>query len=390
MYPTITDMLYDLLGVRIPLPIQTYGFFLALAFLVAGVWLHFELRHMERQGLMHGITETAVVGKPASLWEILFHAIMGFLVGYKGLAMLLEWTKFSENPHEFLLSGQGSLIGGIVVSVLMAFWRYYEADKQRLPQPQTISYTVFPHQRIGDMIMLAAVFGILGAKIFTWIEDIPAFLSDPVGALLSFSGLTFYGGLICAALALVYYAYRKQIPVGRLIDATAPALIIGYGIGRLGCHFSGDGDWGIPNLNPKPFAWLPDWIWAYAYPNNVVAQGIPIEGCVGKYCNVLPEPVYPTSVYEFIFSLGIFLTLAALRRSIRIPGILFGIYLILNGLERYSIEIVRVNDRYDWALGMSQAQIIAVSLMLLGVVCIAGFWAWGNFLAKKALEESRK
>ncbi|MCC7223220.1 MAG: prolipoprotein diacylglyceryl transferase, partial [Chitinophagales bacterium] len=69
-----------------------------------------------------------------------------------------------------------------------------------------------------------------------------------------------------------------------------------------------------------------------------------------------------------------------------IPGILFGIYLILNGLERYSIEIVRVNDRYDWALGMSQAQIIAVSLMLLGVVCIAGFWAWGNFLAKKALD----
>lgn len=375
MYPTLTDMLYDLLGVRIPLPIQTYGFFLALAFLFAGIWLHFELRRFERSGMMHGILEKNTIGNPASLWEILLNGIIGFLVGYKGIAMLLNWATFSDNPHEFLLSSKGSLIGGFVVAVVMAVWRYYEADKQRLPQPQEVEYMVFPHQRIGDMIMLAAIFGILGAKIFTWIEDIPAFLSDPIGALLSFSGLTFYGGLICAAAALIFYAYKKQIHIGRLIDATAPALILGYGMGRLGCHFSGDGDWGIVNLSAKPLAWLPDWAWAYTYPNNVTNQGVPIEGCIGKYCHVLPEPVYPTSVYEFAMALGIFLFLVAIRKSIRIPGVLFGIYLIMNGLERYGIEAVRVNDRYDWAFGMSQAQIIAVSLMILGIACVAGFWA---------------
>lgn len=227
MYPTITDMLYDLLGVRIPLPIQTYGFFLALAFLIAGIWLHFELRRMERNGTMQGTVETSVIGNPASLWEIVLNAIMGFLMGYKGTLMLLNWTEFSNNPHEFLLSGSGSLVGGIAVAIGMGFWRYYESEKQRLPKPQTVEYMVFPHQRIGDMIMLAALFGILGAKIFTWIEDIPAFLQDPIGALLSFSGLTFYGGLICAATALVYYAYKKQINMGALLDAAAPALKIG-------------------------------------------------------------------------------------------------------------------------------------------------------------------
>jgi phosphatidylglycerol:prolipoprotein diacylglycerol transferase len=378
MYPTITDMLYDLLGVRIPLPIQTYGFFLALAFLVAGVWLYYELRRMERAGIMHGIMEKSVIGNPASLWDLLMNAIMGFLIGFKGTAMLMNWTVFSDNPHEFLLSGRGSLVGGILVAILMCAWRYYETERQRLPQAQVVEDMVYPHQRIGDMIMLAAIFGILGAKIFTWIEDIPAFLRDPVGALLSFSGLTFYGGLICAAATLMYYAYKKQISMGGLIDATAPALILGYGIGRLGCHFSGDGDWGIVNTAPKPFAALPDWAWSYTYPNNVTGQGIPIEGCVGKYCSVLPEGVYPTSVYEFVFSVIIFLVLVAIRRSIRIPGILFGIYLVLNGLERFCIEIVRVNDRYDWAFGMSQAQIIAVSLMLLGVLCMAVFGITGR------------
>ena len=69
-------------------------------------------------------------------------------------------------------------------------------------------------------------------------------------------------------------------------DAFAPAMMLSYGIGRIGCHVAGDGDWGIVNNYPKPFSWLPDWVWAYTYPNNVLGEGIQIPGCAGQYCAV--------------------------------------------------------------------------------------------------------
>lgn len=372
MYPTLTAMLGDLLGIDIPLPIQTYGFFLAMGFVVAGLWLFYEMRRMERIGILQGAKEKFVIGEAATFGEILVNALVGFAVGYKGLAALVAWRAFCDNPQEFLISAKGSLLGGIVLAAIMAFWRYYEKEKQRSPQPQIVEETVYPHQRIGDLIMIAAVFGILGSKIFTWIEDIDGFLRDPIGALFAFSGLTFYGGLIVAAIAVSLYARSKKIPFLHLLDITAPALIVAYGIGRLGCHFSGDGDWGIVNLAAKPLAFLPDWAWAYTYPNNVNNDGIPIPGCMGRYCSQLPEPVYPTSVYEFLMSTAIFCLLVVLRKKItHIPGLLFCIYLLFNGMERFCIETIRVNIQYPilgTGIMLSQAQIIALCLSLSGII----------------------
>lgn len=379
MFPTLSDILYYLTGIYINMPVKTYGFFLAFAFLVAGIWLYNELRRMERAGLLQGVKEKFKIGEPAGIVELLANMVLGFLLGYKGVAAVMHWKEFSNNTEQFLQSGGGSLLGGVAIGLLMGIWRYYEKEKQRLPEPQEVEEMVFPHQRVGDLIIIAAIFGIIGSKIFTWIEDIDGFMRDPIGALLSFSGLTFYGGLICASIAIIWYARSKKINLLHLIDVTAPALILAYGVGRLGCHFSGDGDWGISNLSPKPFAWLPDWAWAYTYPNNVIAHGVPIPDCIGQYCNVLPEPVWPTSVYEFIMSVFIFLFLVVIRKKINIPGLLFSIYLFLNGLERFSIERVRINERYDVGGGAySQAQIIAITLIILGVVSAVSFYFYHN------------
>lgn len=113
--------------------------------------------------------------------------------------------------------------------------------------------------------------------------------------------------------------------------------MLSYGIGRVGCMMSGDGDWGIVNNNPKP-SWmnfLPDWMWAFKFPHNVNNDGIPIPGCVGRWCHELPEAVYPTSFYETIMAIILFGVLWAIRKQITTPGLLFSIYLILNGAERF-------------------------------------------------------
>ena len=378
MYPTISDFLYALTGKAIYLPIQTFGFFMALAFLVALILGRNEFLRLEKAGILQASTEKQVVGRPASVFDILLNGVLGFVVGYKGLEMLMNWKYFSQNPQEFILSSDGNLIGGLIFGGLMAYFHYQEKKKEALPTPKTIEVSVFPHERVGDMTILAAVVGVLGSKVFTWIEDIPAFLQDPIGALTSFSGMTYYGGLICAALAMAWYARQKKIPLRRLADVAAPPLILGYGIGRLGCHFSGDGDWGIVNTHTRPdwLSFLPDWAWAYTYPNNVIDAGsvvIPAAECelvnISGHCRALAEGVWPTSVYEFLMAFSIFVLLFSLRKRLKVPGLLFSIYFILNGLERFCIEFVRVNDRYS-VLGfeLSQAQIIALLLMSAGFV----------------------
>ena len=144
-----------------------------------------------------------------------------------------------------------------------------------------------------------------------------------------------------------------------------------YGIGRLGCHFSGDGDWGIiSNLNNKPSI-FPDWFWGYNFPHNVIEAGQRIEGCIGKYCHELPYMVYPTSLYEACFGILMFLFLIKIRKYIATPGVLFGIYLIINGLERFLIEMIRVTEKYIvLGFNVTQAQIIGLLIIVTGITLI--------------------
>ncbi len=157
-------------------------------------------------------------------------------------------------------------------------------------------------------------------------------------------------------------------------DAFAPAMMIAYGLGRIGCQVAGDGDWGIVNTHPKPFSWLPDWAWAYNYPHNVLSEGVHIPNCVGQYCAVLPEAVFPTPLYEIIASLLLFAFLWSIRKKIKTPGVLTAIYLIVNGVERFCIELIRVNTKYHFlGINPTQAELIAAFLVVSGVILLILF-----------------
>jgi prolipoprotein diacylglyceryltransferase len=261
-------------------------------------------------------------------------------------------------------------MGGIFIAALSVYLKWNDNQKTKLATPKEIEKTVHPYQLIGNMTMIAAVSGIIGAKVFHNLENMGAFLADPIGQLMAFSGLTFYGGLIAGAVSVIWYAKKYKINTLHLIDAAAPGLMLAYGVGRIGCQLSGDGDWGIDNLAPKPewMTYLPDWMWSFTFPHNVINAGIPIEGCVGNFCYELANPVWPTAFYEVVMCLIIFIFLWSIRKKIRVPGILFCIYLALNGVERFFIEKVRINTEYNILGGITQAEIISSCLILIGLI----------------------
>jgi prolipoprotein diacylglyceryltransferase len=261
-------------------------------------------------------------------------------------------------------------LGGIIIAAISYYLKWRENKAHKLSTPKTIEKTIHPYELVGNMTMIAAVSGIIGAKIFHNLENMDIFLADPVGQLLSFSGLTFYGGLIAGAISVIWYAKKYNINTKYLIDSAAPGLMLAYGVGRIGCQMSGDGDWGIDNLAPKPewMSFLPDWMWSYTFPHNVINAGIPIEGCTGNFCMELANPVWPTAFYEVVMSLAIFGLLWAMRKHIKVPGALFFIYLAFNGVERFFIEKIRINTEYNILGGITQAEIISFCLVLTGII----------------------
>ena len=130
----------------------------------------------------------------------------------------------------------------------------------------------------------------------------------------------------------------------------------------------------VPRKYFKAPSFLPNWLFAYPYPKNVNKDGIFIKGDKDEHNKVLPSPVFPTPLYEIIICTFFFFILWAIRKKINIAGVMFSLYLILNGTERFLIEKIRVNDHYDTAgVSLSQAQIIAISLILGGFLLT--FWS---------------
>jgi phosphatidylglycerol:prolipoprotein diacylglycerol transferase len=414
MYPNLYYAFKDLFGVEWTGLgfINSFGFFVALAFIAAAFVLTLELKRKERQGLLHAKDVKILVGKPATTGELLMNFFLGFLLGFKILGIFLSDSTLKDDPQQFIFSSEGSWPAGILLGLLFAGLKWREKNKQKLSKTEERTIRIWPHDRVGDLVIYAALFGFLGAKLFHNFENWNEFVQNPIEALLSFSGLTFYGGLILAALAIFSYARRHHIGLRHLCDAAAPALILAYAIGRIGCQVSGDGDWGIlnsayitgpdskvelvdttrfkealqahasyyadqfgiaspteaPHKTLKAPSWLPNWLVAYSFPHNVLGEGAKINGCSGQYCSHLPVPVFPTAFYETVICTILFLFLWLLRYRLTVPGTMFATYLIVNGIERFFIEKIRVNTKYDiFGWHPTQAELISSLLIITGI-----------------------
>ncbi|MDZ4667893.1 MAG: prolipoprotein diacylglyceryl transferase [bacterium] len=362
MYATISDLLRDLFGLNIPMPIQTFGFMMALAFMAAYYTSTSELKRKEANGLLKPFKVKKKINEKITVVDYVTAITIGAFIGFKFLEMVLDYDALVENPQKFILSAKGSWFGALLGGGISYYQKKKEADALVGKIEQTVEVTTHPYELMGNVVAIAAIGGILGAKIFHNLENIDELMADPIGSLISFSGLTFYGGLIVAAVGIIYYVGRYGISGWIISDATAAGLMLSYGIGRIGCHLSGDGDWGIDNLAAKPsgLSFLPDWAWSFRYPNNVLGEGVPIAGCQGAHCNQLLNPVFPTPLYEAVVCILLFFFLWSIRKRFTIPGTFFLTYLLLNGIERFLIEKIRVNTTYSiFYHAITQAEIIS-------------------------------
>jgi phosphatidylglycerol---prolipoprotein diacylglyceryl transferase len=430
MYPNLYYVFKDWFGVewKALSILNTFGLMVAMGFVTAAIVLASELKRKEKLGLLFPREEMITVGQPATFLELLINGLIGFVFGYKVFGLLFSRPD-GVNPQHYIFSREGNILGGLFLAILLTGLKWYDKNKHKLKEPERRNVRIWPHDRVGDIIILGLIFGILGAKLFDNLENWDEFIKDPIGRLFSASGLTFYGGLILAAIAICWYAAKRGIKVIHLVDAAAPALILAYAVGRIGCQVAGDGDWGIynsayiadehgktvsaqvydfqnkintnstyfldgrtkdtsgnlqyvtdrkyaslaevPNKYFKGPSFLPNWMFAYAYPKNVNSDGVLIAGDNDEHNRMLPLPVFPTPFYETIICTLLFLFLWGIRKRVKVSGVIFGIYLIINGLERFVIEKIRVNYLYN-ILGFhpSQAQIIALLLVVAGAVFI--------------------
>jgi len=373
MFPKISDLFNFLLGTHINLPFQTYGTFLALAAIVAGFVLKSELKRKEKEGLLPARTRKKNPQKNTSWLGIIPVSLFTAVIGWKFFGILLSYRQFAENPQKYLVSGEGSSIAFIIIVSISILYQVFVRIRNNKKPEENREEVIHPYQHTWSIIIIGLVFAMLGSKLFDIIDNFSSFLKNPVHILFSFSGLTFYGGFIVTVIALLLYMKVIKLDWKHVIDSTAPAIMIGYAIGRLGCHFSGDGCWGIVNTLAQPqwLAWLPDWLWASYYPHNVINHGVPISGCGGAHCMILDKPVFPTSLYESFISFISFGILWLSRKRIKAPVVLFGLFMVLNGVERFFIEKIRINNKYDiLGIHFSQAELISSILILIGILVI--------------------
>jgi phosphatidylglycerol:prolipoprotein diacylglycerol transferase len=213
------------------------------------------------------------------------------------------------------------------------------------------------HVLVGDLAVVCAIAGLVGARVFHIVDYSAQFVADPAAMIFSRAGFSIYGGLFFGVAAGVVFLKRRGVPIAPMLDATAPSMMLGYAVGRLGCQLAGDGDWGIASDMALKPGWLPDWLWAQTYSGNIAGVVIPDPG------------VYPTPIYESVAALVLFGVLWALRSEKQRPTYLFSVYLLVAGFERLLVEKIRINLRHDWlGVGLTQAEVISILFVLAGLL----------------------
>jgi phosphatidylglycerol---prolipoprotein diacylglyceryl transferase len=194
-----------------------------------------------------------------------------------------------------------------------------------------------------EMIFAGLVGGIVGARGYYLVQNWSDVNDDLLGNIFSGSGLVWYGGALGGALAVFIWAWWRGFLGLALLDLAATPLALGYAIGRIGCQLSGDGDYGKGSDLP----------WAMSYPEGTVPTD---------------DRVHPTPVYETL-GMGLVAWILWSLRDRFAPGLLFALYLVLSGLERFLVEFLRRNDEV-WA-GLTTPQIESLGLMLAGGIWFA-------------------
>jgi len=226
MYPKISDLINDWFGTEITLPIQSYGFFLAMAFLVAGWTLYKELERKEKESLLKAAVKKVQKGKPLSISELVSTFLISLFVAFKLSGIVTDYNTFANDPQDFIFSGDGNWWFGFIAAVAITAWTYYDRKKKEIKPPAWEEVVIHPKDLLWQIVFIAVIFGIIGAKIFDQLENFDDFLKDPLGTTFSFSGLTFYGGFIVAAIALFLWGKRNGIHWRVLGDMVAPGLIL--------------------------------------------------------------------------------------------------------------------------------------------------------------------
>jgi len=197
------------------------------------------------------------------------------------------------------------------------------------------------------MITIAGLAGIAGGKLYHLLEDPRAFFVNPMPLLFSRYGFAWFGGFLGGFGAMLLLGWRAKLPLLEFLDACSPAAAFGYGIGRIGCFLSGDGDYGKPTSLP----------WGMSFPNGVVPT---------------TDRVHPAPLYELIIwcAIGAFLWHMGSKalKGPKAKGEIFCNYLILTGVARFLVEIIRINP--PWILGMSNAQVASLASILAGAVLL--------------------
>jgi phosphatidylglycerol:prolipoprotein diacylglycerol transferase len=201
------------------------------------------------------------------------------------------------------------------------------------------------------IVFATAVGGLIGARLLFIVEEWQGFLAAPWRYIFTGAGFTWYGGFFGGAAAGLWAARKNRIPALTGLDIAAPALALAYGVGRIGCHVAGDGDWGS----------VTDMPWGVAYTNAIVGWADPNTG--------IPYPpgvkVHPTPIYEFLQGVLVFAILWSLRKKSFAPGTMAWLYLILAGLMRFVVEFWRINPALGF--GLSEAQWFSLGLMAVGL-----------------------